>query len=122
MNQRKGVLAALLLLSLLLGGCASGRGGNLPTPGLTELKRFAREQLAANLQKEVPGRYEILGASSVSHSSQSNQFAADFDVDITDDAGHTRYASYEVVVGLDAEGAMVVLDIGPQTTEDFPLN
>ena len=43
------------------------------------------------------------------------------EMDITDAAGHTRYESYGVVVGLDANGDLVVLDIGPQTESDSPL-
>ena len=102
--------AALLALALLLSGCSGRQAAGGPAPDLTELKRFAREQLAA-----------ILGASWVSRSDPSGRFAAGFDVDITDAAGHTRYESYGVVVGLDANGDLVVLDIGPQTESDSPL-
>ena len=38
-----------------------------------------------------------------------------------DEAGHTRYESYSVLIGLDSDGAMVVLDMGPHTMDDDPL-
>lgn len=113
--------AALLALALLLSGCSGRQAAGESAPDLTELKRFAREQLAASLQQQGVGQYEILGASWVSRSDPSGRFAAGFDVDITDAAGHTRYESYGVVVGLDANGDLVVLDIGPQTESDSPL-
>lgn len=119
---RTGWLAAtLLVLALLLGGCSGRPAAEGAKPDLTDLKRFARDQLAAHLQQQGNSQYEILGASWISHSDPSARFAACFDVDITDASGHTRYESYGVVVGLDANGDLVVLEIGPQTESGSPL-
>ena len=119
---RTGWLAAtLLVLALLLGGCSGRPAAEGAKPDLTDLKRFARDQLAAHLQQQGNSQYEILGASWISHSDPSARFAACFDVDIPDASGHTRYESYGVVVGLDANGDLVVLEIGPQTESGSPL-
>ena len=119
---RTGWLAAtLLVLALLLGGCSGRPAAEGAKPDLTDLKRFARDQLAAHLQQQGNSQYEILGASWISHSDPSARFAACFDVDITDASGHTRYESYGVVVGWDSNGVMVVLDMKPQTKDDPPL-
>lgn len=118
---RAGRLAAtLLVLALLLGGCSGRLAAERAKPDLTDLKRFARDQLAAHLQ-QVSSQHEILGVSWISHSDPSARFAACFDVDITDASGHTRYESYGVVVGLDANGDLVVLEIGPQRESGSPL-
>lgn len=121
MNRLRWVAAALLFMILLLGGCTSVPSAMDMPPDLTEMKRFAREQLDANLRQQGLSQYEILGASTVSRPEQSGRFAAAFDVDITDEAGHTRYESYSVLIGLDSDGAMVVLDMGPHTMDDDPL-
>ena len=49
---RTGWLAAtLLVLALLLGGCSGRPAAEGAKPDLTDLKRFARDQLAAHLQQ-----------------------------------------------------------------------
>ena len=57
MNRLRWVAAALLFMILLLGGCTSVPSAMDMPPDLTEMKRFAREQLDANLRQQGLSQY-----------------------------------------------------------------